>query len=214
MLTKVLTLVLVVLFSLALADEQARYLYAHATGVDVSGAVNIHHTLGFNLLASFSLLATSGALLLSLSREWLSRQWTRFTVWLELTLDGHFDALLTGEMVMALTEKVLDSLVPVVDDAKRLHRPVRQCRGCSQCGETPAISLMNCGPRMMKLPPRSPPPNRDDSYIIEVGQNETHEDVVRRHPDVLFIQGDVLFKQAGTGPLTVRRKGEDSARTK
>ena len=72
---------------------------------------------------------------------------------------------------MALTEKVLDSLVPV----------------------------------------RSPPPNRegkqpDDSYIIEVGQNETHEDVVRRHPDVLFIQGDVLFKQAGTGPLTVRRK--------
>ena len=120
---------------------------------------------------------------------------------------------------MALTEKVLDSLVPVVDDAKRLHRPVRHrkddgllpCRGCSQCGETPAISLMNCGPRMMKLPPRSPPPNRegkqpDDSYIIEVGQNETHEDVVRRHPDVLFIQGDVLFKQAGTGPLIVRRK--------
>ena len=43
MLTKVLTLVLVVLFSLALADEQARYLYAHTTGVDVSGAVNIHH---------------------------------------------------------------------------------------------------------------------------------------------------------------------------
>ena len=114
MLTKVLALVLVVLIGLALADEQARYLYAHATGVDVSGAVNIHHALGF------SLLATSGALLLSLSREWLSRQWTRFTVWLELTLDGHFDALLPGEMVMALTEKVLDSLVPVVDDAKRL----------------------------------------------------------------------------------------------
>ena len=57
------------------------------------------------------------------------------------------------------------------------------------------------------VPVRSPPPNRDDSYIIEVGQNETHEDVVRRHPDVLFIQGDVLFKQAGTGLLTVRRKG-------
>ena len=73
MLTKVLTLVLVVLFSLALADEQARYLYAHATGVDVSGVVNIHHALGFNLLASFSLLATSGALLWSLSREWFSR---------------------------------------------------------------------------------------------------------------------------------------------
>ena len=71
-------------------------------------------------------------------------------------------------------QKLLDSLVPVVDDAKRLHRPVRQ---------------------------------PDDSYIIEVGQNETHEDVVRRHPDVLFIQGDVLFKQAGTGPLTVWRKG-------
>ena len=140
MLTKVLALVLVVLIGLALGIETARYVHAHATGVDASGVVNIHHALGF------SLLATSGALLLSLSREWLSRQWTRFTVWLELTLDGHFDALLPGEMVMALTEKVLDSLVPVVDDAKRLHRPVRQCLGCSQCGETPAISLMNCGP--------------------------------------------------------------------
>ena len=112
MLTKVLALVLVVLIGLALGIETTRYVHAHATGVDVSGAVNIHHALGFGLLA------TSGALLLSLSREWLRRQWTRFSVWLELTLDGHFDALLPGEMVMALTEKVLDSLVPVVDDAK------------------------------------------------------------------------------------------------
>ena len=170
MLTKVLTLVLVVLIGLALGIETARYVHAYATGVDASGVVNIHQALGFGLLA------TSGALLLSLSREWFSRQWTRFTVWLELTLDSLFD---------------FDALLP---------------------GETTV-------PRMMKLPPRSPPPNRegkqpDDSYIIEVGQNETHEDVVRRHPDVLFIQGDVLFKQAGTGPLTVRRKGEDSARTK
>ena len=85
MLTKVLALVLVVLIGLALGIETARYVHAHATGVDVSGAVNIHHALGFGLLA------TSGALLLSLSREWLSRQWTRFTVWLELTLDGLLD---------------------------------------------------------------------------------------------------------------------------
>ena len=79
MLTKVLALVLVVLIGLALGIETARYVHAYATGVDASGVVNIHHALGF------SLLATSGALLLSLSREWLSRQWTRFTVWLELT---------------------------------------------------------------------------------------------------------------------------------
>ena len=85
MLTKVLTLVLVVLIGLALGVETARYVHAHATGVDVSGAVNIHHALGFGLLA------TSGALLLSLSREWFSRQWTRFTVWFELTLDGLLD---------------------------------------------------------------------------------------------------------------------------
>lgn len=85
MLTKVLALVLVVLIGLALGIETARYVHAHATGVDVSGAVNIHHALGFGLLA------TSGALLLSLSREWFSRQWTRFTVWFELTLDGLFD---------------------------------------------------------------------------------------------------------------------------
>ena len=85
MLTKVLALVLVVLIGLALGIETARYVHAYATGVDVSGAVNIHHALGFGLLA------TSGALLLSLSREWFSRQWTRFTVWLELTLDGLYD---------------------------------------------------------------------------------------------------------------------------
>jgi len=101
MLTKVLALVLVVLIGLALGIETARYVHAHATGVDASGVVNIHHALGF------SLLATSGALLLSLSREWLSRQWTRFTVWLELTLDGLFD---------------FDELDVVLrgDDAKRL----------------------------------------------------------------------------------------------
>ncbi len=93
MLTKVLAMVLVVLIGLALGIETARYVHAHATGVDVSGAVNIHHALGF------SLLATSGALLLSLSREWFSRQWTRFTVWFELTLDGlfDFDALDVGD---------------------------------------------------------------------------------------------------------------------
>ena len=179
MLTKVLALVLVVLIGLALGIETARFVHVHATGVDASGVVNIHHALGFGLLA------TSGALLLSLSREWLSRQWTRFTVWLELTLDSLFRFTVWLELTLdSLFD--FDALLP---------------------GETTV-------PRMMKLPPRSPPPNRDDSYIIEVGQNETHEDVVRRHPDVLFIQGDVLFKQAGTGPLTVRRKGEDSARTK
>jgi len=64
MLTKVLALVLVVLIGLALGIETARYVHAHATGVDASGVVNIHHALGFGLLA------TSGALLLSLSREW------------------------------------------------------------------------------------------------------------------------------------------------
>lgn len=85
MLTKVLALVLVALIGLALGIEIARYVHAYTTGVDASGVVNIHHALGFGLLA------TSGALLLSLSREWLSRQWTRFTVWLELTLDGLFD---------------------------------------------------------------------------------------------------------------------------
>ena len=70
MLTKVLALVLVVLISLALGAETARYAYAHATGVDVTEyVVNIHHALGFSLLV----LATSGALLWSLSWEWFSQ---------------------------------------------------------------------------------------------------------------------------------------------
>ena len=70
MLTKVLALVLVVLISLALGAETARYAYAHAIGVDVTEyVVNIHHVLGFSLLV----LATSGALLLSISREWFEQ---------------------------------------------------------------------------------------------------------------------------------------------
>ena len=114
MLTKAFILVLVMLIGLALGFETARYVHAHATGVDVSGAVNIHHALGFGLLA------TSGALLLSLSREWLSRQWTRFTVWLELTLDGLFD---------------FDALDVVLrgDDAKHLYSGLR-CADCDGLG--------------------------------------------------------------------------------
>lgn len=114
MLTKVLTLVLVVLIGLALGVETARYVHAHATGgvASASSMVNIHRAL-----LGFSLLATAGALLLSLRadrRGGLSRQWSRFTTWLELTLNGlfDFDALNVG-----------DGTGPVVlrgDDAKRL----------------------------------------------------------------------------------------------
>lgn len=228
MLTKVLALVLVVLIGLALGIETARYVHVHATGVDASGVVNIHHALGFGLLA------TSGALLLSLSREWLSRQWTRFTVWLELTLDGlfDFDALLPGEMVMALTEKVLDSLVPVVDDAKRLLVPVEinrrrrisrerlanpfveltqkanvgllSCRGCSWCGvdpgDLPDELWTECDGSGRYLPSSEAERQRQLAQAAS-------SPLPRRHPEVLSLQGDVLFRRAGTMPLIVRRKG-------
>ena len=141
MLTKVLTLVLVVLIGLALGIETARFVHAHATGVDVSGAVNIHHALGF------SLLVTSGALLLSLSREWFSRQWTRFTVWLELTPDGLFDfdedALDDAAKTACTSCGMLGHWSP--DCPASLPRPhppsaedcLLPCRGCSWCGVDP-----------------------------------------------------------------------------
>ena len=79
MLTKVLALVLVVLIGLALGIETARYV--HGAGDASTGMVNIH------------LVVFTGVLLtvLWVSRAWLARQWTRFTVWFELTLDGLFD---------------------------------------------------------------------------------------------------------------------------
>lgn len=72
MLTKALSLILVMFLGLALGLETARYVHAQATGVGgavVAGtggtsgtsAVNIHRAL-----LGFSLLAISGALLLSL----------------------------------------------------------------------------------------------------------------------------------------------------
>ncbi len=158
MLTKVLAMVLVVLIGLALGIDTARYVHAHATGVDVSGAVNIHHALGFGLLA------TSGALLLSLSREWFSRQWTRFTVWFELTLDGlfDFDALDVGDGPVVLrgndAKQLLVSLKnraspeeinrrrqisrerlanPFVELTQKANDGLLPCRGCSWCGVDP-----------------------------------------------------------------------------
>ena len=146
MLTKVLALVLVVLIGLALGIETARYVHAHATGVDASGVVNIHHALGFGLLA------TSGALLLSLSREWLRRQWTRFSVWLELTLDGLFDY--DAQDVVLRGDDAKRLLVPVeINRRRRISRErlanpfveltqkanvgLLPCRGCSWCGVDP-----------------------------------------------------------------------------
>lgn len=159
MLTKVLALVLVVLIGLALGIETARYVHAHATGVDVTGAVNIHHALGFGLLA------TSGALLLSLSREWLSRLWSRFTARLELTLDGLFD---------------FDELDVVLrgDDAK--HASPEES-GCASSAKVSLISTTTAVTRIStpKLAPqalalRTPPP---PEKLIDALQDRIHQDL-------------------------------------
>lgn len=273
MLTKAFILVLVMLIGLALGFETARYV--HSAGWASTGMVNIH-------LAVFA-----GVLLtvMWVSRTWLVRQWTRFTIGLELTLDGLFDfnsldvgdglgsvsvhkAVTRGDIVAGHTHtlKQLYSgnirLEPLpgtpdseacaqdaLDDAakttcsgcgKRGHwspdcpsaRPPNAvpCRGCSWCGvdpgDLPDELWTECDGSGFYLPEKErirrlrleeckhaarPQPSRegrqpDGSYVIEVGSNETHEDVVRRHPDVLFIQGDVLFKRAGLGPLIVRMK--------
>lgn len=146
MLTKALSLLLVIFLGLALGIETARYVHAHATGVDVSGAVNIHHALGCGLLA------TSGALLLSLSREWFSRQWTRFTVWFELTLDGLFDfdaldvvlrgddakRLLVPEEINRRRQISRERLAnPFVELTQKANDGLLPCRGCSWCGVDP-----------------------------------------------------------------------------
>jgi hypothetical protein len=172
MLTKVLTLVLVVLIGLALGVETARMVHAHATGgvASASSMVNIHRAL-----LGFGLLATAGALLLSLRADrrgglrfgaWLSRQWSRFTTWLELTLNGlfDFDALNVGDGTGPVVLRGDDAKQDALDDAAktactscstlghwspdcpasriRAHPSAAEdgllpCRGCSWCGVDP-----------------------------------------------------------------------------
>lgn len=78
MLTKAFTQVLVMLIGLALGFETARMVHGQP---NTTGMVNIHLGVFAGVLLT----------VLWVSRAWLARQWTRFTVWLELTLDGLFD---------------------------------------------------------------------------------------------------------------------------
>lgn len=285
MLTKALSLILVMFLGLALGLETARYVHAQATGVGgavVAGTggtsgtsmVNIHRAL-----LGFSLLAISGALLLSLRGRsglgvgaWLSRQWLRFTTWLELTLYGlfDFDALNVEDGASALGESARGlrltklyiqrfgqgspSAVRQEMDAKHRHPdgsldwrasnvailkhmerrlaevPVGvlpqpgtpEYEACAQgaLDDSGRYLPTNEAERKRQLALRAalrPPPScegkqPDGSYVIEVGLNETAEDVARRHPDVLRIHqrtGDVLVKNRGTGGVIVRSSPPD-----
>ncbi len=151
MLTKALSLILVMFLGLALGLETARYVHAQATGVGgavVAGtggtsgtsAVNIHRAL-----LGFSLLATSGALLLSFRGRgglgvgaWLSRQWLRFTTRLELTLDGLGDgtgsvsssyALSESARGLRLTKLYIQRFGPARKDGKPGRRSTRHMLG-------------------------------------------------------------------------------------
>ena len=225
MLTKAFTLVLVMLIGLALGLETARTVHGQPT----FGMVNIH-------LAVFA-----GVLLIVLwvSRAWLARQWTCFTVWLELTFDGLFDfnSLNVGDGLGSVSVHNSavrgDVVAGHIHTLKQLHSgSVRleplpppgtpDCEACAQDAfdDAAKTTCSGCGKRghwspdcLDARPPPSPPPSEgrqpDGNYVIEVGANETHEDVVRRHPDVLFIHqesGDILCKRGGPGAVIVRRK--------
>lgn len=263
MLTKAFILVLVMLIGLALGFETARYAHTGSVGGTSTGMVNIH-------LAVFAGVLLTG---LWVSRAWLARQWTRFTVWLELTLDGLFDfnSLDVGDGLgsvnvgtsSALSESVrgrrlmkfydlrfgagsagelrreMDALHRNPDGSlnwqasnaaiiasmeRRLARvppsgaPDYKASAQDALEDAAKTTCSGCGDRghwSPDCPAARPPPSRegrqpDGSYVIEVGPNETHEDVGRRHPDVLFIHresGDVLCKRGGTGAVIIRPKG-------
>lgn len=187
MLTKALSLLLVIFLGLALGIETARYVHAHVTGVDVSGAVNIHLALGFGLLA------TSGALLLSLSREWLSRQWTRFTVWFELTLDGLFDfdeldVVLRGDDAKHASPEesgCASSAKGFANRSREICRRRSENGACAQdaLDDAAKTTCTGCGDRghwWFDCPAARPPPSREGrqpngSYVVEVRPGETHE---------------------------------------
>lgn len=195
MLTKVLALVLVVLIGLALGIETARYV--HGAGDASTGMVNIH-------LAVFA-----GVLLavLWLGRAWLTRQWARFTVWFEMMLDGLFDfnSLNVGDGLgsVSICDSVIrgDVVAGHIHTLKQLHsggvklEPLPapgtpEYEACAQdalddAAKTTCTGCGNRGHWSPDCPSARPSPSRegrqpDGSYVIEVGVNETHEDVVRR----------------------------------
>lgn len=126
MLTKVLALVLVVLIGLALGIEIARYV--HGAGDASTGMVNIH------------LVVFTGVLLtvLWVSRAWLARQWTRFTVWLELTLDGllDFNSLDVGDGLGRISGSTSSAVSGRLSESPRTPTALPQNRhdgGCGAC---------------------------------------------------------------------------------
>ena len=136
MLTKAFILVLVMLIGLALGFETARYIHTNSAGGASTGMVNIH-------LAVFAGVLLTG---LWVSRAWLARQWTRFTIWLELTLDGlfDFDALNVG-----------DGVGPVVlrgDDAKQLLASLKNRASPEEMARRRRISRERLANPFVELP--------------------------------------------------------------
>lgn len=195
MLTKALSLLLVIFLGLAFGLETARFVHAHIAGgvAGVSGMVNIHRAL-----LGFSLLATSGALLLSLRGAvvgvWLSRLWSRFTARLELALDGLFDfnSLNVGDGLGSVSVHKSavrgDVVAGHIHTLKQLHSgSVRleplpppgtpDCEACAQDAfdDAAKTTCTGCGDRGHWWPdcPSARPPSREG----------------RQHSEALFFQG-------------------------
>ena len=179
MLTKAFILVLVMLIGLALGFETARYV--HTAGGASTGMVNIHLTVFAGVLLT----------VLWVSCAWLVRQWTRFTVWLELTLDALFDfdaldVVLRGDDHASPEESgCASSAKGFANRSREICRRRSENGACAQdaLDDAAKTTCTGCGDRghwWPDCPAARPPPSREGrqpngSYVVEVRPGETHE---------------------------------------
>ncbi len=161
----------------------------------------VHVSAGATAVVNIQLVAFVWAIAtlftgLWLMRRWIAWQWSRFTAWLELRLDGLFELSPTVDQELSLMRLIKNydlhfgsgsvSALRRAMDAIHRHPDGRLNWQASNSAilehmeRQLALAFARDSCAIQSQPEGRQP---DGSYVIEVGMNETAAEVMRRHPD-------------------------------